>query len=143
MAARRGGSRFERRRVGHPLQDRVLHALERRGSAPVREGRGPRIGVAGSSGSVETTEGAMAPMAMAPVRLTEPMIRENGELRTATWDEALDRAAEGLRRAVERNPGWGAGVFSCSKATNEMIFVAQKFARQVLGTNNVDSCNRT
>jgi len=34
-------------------------------------------------------------------------------------------------------------VFSCSKATNEMIFVAQKFARQVLGTNNVDSCNRT
>ncbi len=65
------------------------------------------------------------------------------QLRTATWDEALDRAAEGLRRAVERNPGWGAGVFSCSKATNEMIFVAQKFARQVLGTNNVDSCNRT
>jgi formate dehydrogenase major subunit len=85
----------------------------------------------------------MASMAMAPVRLTEPMVRENGELRTATWDEALDRAAVGLRRAVERNPGWGAGVFSCSKATNEMIFVAQKFARQVLGTNNVDSCNRT
>ena len=76
-------------------------------------------------------------------RLTEPMVRDDGVLRTATWDEALDRAAEGLRRAMERNPGWGAGVFSCSKATNEMIFVAQKFARQVLGTNNVDSCNRT
>jgi formate dehydrogenase (hydrogenase) len=85
----------------------------------------------------------MASMAMAPVRLTEPMVRENGELRTATWDEALDRAAEGLRQAVERNPGWGAGIFSCSKATNEMNFVAQKFARQVLGTNNIDSCNRT
>jgi anaerobic selenocysteine-containing dehydrogenase len=84
-----------------------------------------------------------ASMAMAPVRLTEPMVRENGELRTATWDEALDRAAEGLRRAMERNPGWGAGLFSCSKATNEMNFVAQKFARQVLGTNNIDSCNRT
>jgi predicted molibdopterin-dependent oxidoreductase YjgC len=76
-------------------------------------------------------------------RLTEPMVREHGELRVATWDEALDRAAQGLRRAVERNPGWGAGLFSCSKATNEMNFVAQKFARQVLGTNNIDSCNRT
>src|SRR4029078_12849585 len=44
---------------------------------------------------------------------------------------------------MERNPGWGAGIFSCSKATNEMNFVAQKFARQVLGANNIDSCNRT
>ena len=82
-------------------------------------------------------------MANGLTRLTEPMVRDKGALRVASWDEALDRAAEGLRRAVERNPGWGAGVFSCSKATNEMIFVAQKFARQVLGTNNVDSCNRT
>jgi predicted molibdopterin-dependent oxidoreductase YjgC len=64
-------------------------------------------------------------------RLTEPMVRDRGELRVATWDEALDRAAEGLQRAVNRNPGWGAGLFSCS------------FARQVLGTNNIDSCNRT
>ncbi len=35
------------------------------------------------------------------------------------------------------------GIFSCSKATNEMNFVAQKFARAVIGTNNIDSCNRT
>ncbi len=76
-------------------------------------------------------------------RLTEPMVRENGGLRTATWDAALDRAADGLRAAIERNPGRGVGLFSCSKATNEMNFVAQKFARQVLGTNNIDSCNRT
>ena len=82
-------------------------------------------------------------MAATLTRLTEPMVRENGELRTATWDEALDRAAQGLRRAIDRNPHRGAGIFSCSKATNEMNFVAGKFARQVLETNNIDSCNRT
>ena len=76
-------------------------------------------------------------------RLTEPLVRENGALRATTWDEALDRAAAGLRVARERNGGDGVGLFSCSKATNEMNFVAQKFARQVLGSNNIDSCNRT
>jgi formate dehydrogenase major subunit len=76
-------------------------------------------------------------------RLTEPMVREDGVLRVATWDEALDRAAKGLRAATARNGGNGVGLFSCSKATNEMNFLAQKFMRQVLGSNNVDSCNRT
>ncbi len=76
-------------------------------------------------------------------RLTEPMVRDDGRLRVATWDEALDRAAQGLRRAADRNSGWGTGVFSCSKATNEMNFIAGKFSRQVLGSNNIDSCNRT
>jgi formate dehydrogenase major subunit len=77
------------------------------------------------------------------VRLTEPMVRENGGLRTATWDEALDRAAAGLQAAFDRNQGNGVGLFSCSKATNEMNFVAQKFMRTVLRSNNIDSCNRT
>jgi formate dehydrogenase (hydrogenase) len=77
------------------------------------------------------------------VRLTEPMVREDGVMRVATWDEALDRAADGLRAATERNGGNGVGLFSCSKATNEMNFVAQKFMRQVLRSNNIDSCNRT
>jgi predicted molibdopterin-dependent oxidoreductase YjgC len=76
-------------------------------------------------------------------RLTEPMVRDGGGLRTATWDEALDRAAVGLRTATERNGGRGVGLFSCSKATNEMNFIAQKFMRQVLRSNNIDSCNRT
>ena len=76
-------------------------------------------------------------------RLTEPMVREDGALRTATWDEALDRAADGLRAASARNGGKGVGLFSCSKATNEMNFVAQKFMRQVMLSNNIDSCNRT
>jgi predicted molibdopterin-dependent oxidoreductase YjgC len=76
-------------------------------------------------------------------RLTEPMVRDGGGLRTATWDEALDRAADGLRRATERNGGQGVGLFSCSKATNEMNFIAQTFMRQVWSSNNIDSCNRT
>jgi len=75
-------------------------------------------------------------------RLTEPLIRENGSLREATWEEALNRAAEGFARARARGPQ-AFGVFSCSKASNEMNFAAQKFARQVMGTNNIDSCNRT
>ena len=77
------------------------------------------------------------------VRLTEPLVRENGTLRRATWEQALERAAAGLRTAREHGGGDGVGMFSCSKATNEMNFVAQKFMRQVLGSNNVDSCNRT
>ncbi|MEV8564891.1 molybdopterin-dependent oxidoreductase [Streptomyces sp. NPDC051322] len=72
-------------------------------------------------------------------RLTHPLVRdEHGELRRASWEEALTRAVEGFRAAR------GAfGLFSCSRATNEMNYVAQKFARVVMGTNNVDSCNRT
>jgi len=76
-------------------------------------------------------------------RLTEPMVRDKGALRIATWDEALDRAAAGLKAATEAKGGAGVGIFSCSKATNEMNFIAQKFIRQVLKSNNIDSCNRT
>jgi formate dehydrogenase major subunit len=82
-------------------------------------------------------------MRAAGERLREPMVRDGGILRPATWDEALDRAATGLGDAVARHGGHGIGLFSCSKATNEMNFVAQKFVRQVLGSNNIDSCNRT
>jgi len=76
-------------------------------------------------------------------RITEPLVRENGVLRPATWDEALTCAADGLRHARDTYGENGMGIFSCSKSTNEMNFLAQKFARQVLGTNNIDSCNRT
>jgi len=70
-------------------------------------------------------------------RLTEPLIRENGELRTATWSEALDRAADGFRAAVDRHGPDTFGMFSCSKATNEVNFVAQKFTRLAIGTSNI------
>jgi formate dehydrogenase major subunit len=76
-------------------------------------------------------------------RLTTPYVREGGELRPATWNEALDVAAAGFARARTTDTSTSFGIFSCSKASNEMNFLAQKFARQVMGTNNIDSCNRT
>jgi formate dehydrogenase major subunit len=78
-------------------------------------------------------------------RLTQPLVRDEkgGPLRPAGWDEALERAASGFRRAVDQHGPTTFGLFSCSKATNEVNYVAQKFARQVIGTNNIDSCNRT
>jgi predicted molibdopterin-dependent oxidoreductase YjgC len=75
-------------------------------------------------------------------RLTEPLVRDGGRLRPATWDEALDRASAGFARARTGGPN-AFGMFSCSKTTNEMNFIAQKFTRAVMGSNNVDSCNRT
>jgi formate dehydrogenase major subunit len=76
-------------------------------------------------------------------RLTRPLVRENGTLRPATWDEALDRAAAGIRASVDRHGPNTFGMFSCSKATNEVNFIAQKLARAAVGSNNIDSCNRT
>ena len=77
------------------------------------------------------------------VRLTQPLVRSGGELRPATWEEALDRAANGFREIISRYGGNALGIFSCSKSTNEMNFLAQKLARQVMRSNNIDSCNRT
>jgi predicted molibdopterin-dependent oxidoreductase YjgC len=82
-------------------------------------------------------------MAMNYTRLTEPLVRERGELRPATWDEALDRATEGFRRTIERHGGDAIGTFSCSKASNEVNFLAQKLVRVGFRSHNVDSCNRT
>jgi predicted molibdopterin-dependent oxidoreductase YjgC len=76
-------------------------------------------------------------------RLTTPLVRDHGALRPASWDEALDRAAAGFRSAVEKHGPQTFGLFSCSKTTNEMNYLAQKFARTVVGSNNIDSCNRT
>jgi formate dehydrogenase (hydrogenase) len=73
-------------------------------------------------------------------RLTTPLVREDGRLREATWDEALARTAAGMKAA---GGGSSVGMFACSKATNEVNYVAQKFMRVALGSNNIDSCNRT
>jgi predicted molibdopterin-dependent oxidoreductase YjgC len=76
-------------------------------------------------------------------RLTQPLVRDAGVLRPATWEEALDRAAAGLRATIDGHGPDAVGMFSCSKATNEVNYLAQKFMRVAVGTNNIDSCNRT
>lgn len=72
-------------------------------------------------------------------RLTQPLVRDNGSLRPAGFDEAMQRIVEGLSPHI----GDSFGMFSCSKATNEVNYMAQKFARVVMRSNNIDSCNRT
>jgi formate dehydrogenase (hydrogenase) len=76
-------------------------------------------------------------------RLAEPLVRDGDGLRPATWEEALDRAAAAVAGARGRDGTRSYGMFSCSKATNEVNYTAQKFSRVVAGSNNIDSCNRT
>lgn len=78
-------------------------------------------------------------------RIVHPLVRDvrGGPLRRASWDEALDRAARGFTAVRDSLGGQAFGLFSCSKSTNEMNYAAQKFARVVMGSNNLDSCNRT
>jgi predicted molibdopterin-dependent oxidoreductase YjgC len=76
-------------------------------------------------------------------RLTQPLVCENGSHRPATWDEAMERVAAAFRKSIARKDPRNFGMFSCSKTTNELNYAAQKFARSVMGTNNIDSCNRT
>lgn len=76
-------------------------------------------------------------------RITTPMVRENGVLVPTSWDHALDVAAEGFRRNLAARGPNSVGIFSCSKSTNEVNFAAQKLARTVFLTHNIDSCNRT
>jgi formate dehydrogenase alpha subunit len=70
-------------------------------------------------------------------RITTPLIKRDGRWYEATWDEALDAAADGLAR----NRGHF-GALASAKATNEDGFVIQKLTRVVMGTNNVDHCTR-
>jgi predicted molibdopterin-dependent oxidoreductase YjgC len=76
-------------------------------------------------------------------RLTEPVVRTGGKLQASTWDAALDAAVAGFRSTIDRLGPSGFGMFSCSKATNEVNYLAQKFTRAVIGSHNIDSCNRT
>ena len=77
-------------------------------------------------------------------RLTTPLIRaEDGELYPASWDEALDRAAQGLLGVRERHGADALAFVSSSRCTGEENFLVQKLSRAVFGTNNVHQCAAT
>lgn len=75
-------------------------------------------------------------------RLTSPLIRENGELRTASWEEALDFAAGKIREIKDNYGPDSLALFSSARASNEENYLAQKMFRAGIGTNNVDHCAR-
>ncbi len=78
-----------------------------------------------------------------PTRLLHPMVRDGSTLVQASWDHALDRAATAIAKVRDTHGGSSVGIFSCSKTTNEMNYFAQKVLRTAVGSNNIDSCNRT
>ncbi len=78
-----------------------------------------------------------------PDRLTTPLVRENGGFRPVTWEEAYDRIAEAFGRVARESGPDAMTLWSSSRATNESNYLMQKFARGVLGTNNIDNCART
>lgn len=75
-------------------------------------------------------------------RLTTPMIRKDGVLTEASWDEALDFAAKRLKEIKEASGPDSVTFLTSAKVTNEENYILQKFARAAVGTNNVDHCAR-
>jgi len=75
-------------------------------------------------------------------RLTAPLIKENGEFREATWEEALDLVAAKFLEIKDQHDADSIGVLTSARVTNEENYIAQKFTRAVLKTNSVDHCAR-
>ncbi|MFC3206347.1 formate dehydrogenase subunit alpha [Aquamicrobium soli] len=96
--------------------------------------------------------------AMSPERLTKPLIRRDdapkaGDIdlrdvdpltvfREATWEEALERAAGGLKKILKEDGGQALAGFGSAKGSNEEAYLFQKFVRLGFGTNNIDHCTR-
>ncbi|MEF8773273.1 MAG: molybdopterin-dependent oxidoreductase, partial [Halobacteriales archaeon] len=99
------------------------------GDAPVNEGR------------VCIKGGAATEVVDHEDRLTDPLIREDGEFRQATWEEAISRVVDELERIREEHEPDAMGFYGSSKTMNEENYLIQKLARRY-GTNNVDNCTR-
>lgn len=80
--------------------------------------------------------------AEAPDRVTTPMIRDGGAFHVVSWGEAIGFIADQLQTIRDRHGSDAIGVLGSARATNEENYLTQKFARVVLGTNNVDCCAR-
>jgi len=77
-----------------------------------------------------------------PERLTDPLIKENNTFRKATWEEALDTVAKRFSDIKASHGPDSLGVLTSARVTNEENYIANKFARGVLKTNNIDHCAR-
>lgn len=77
-----------------------------------------------------------------PNRLTTPLVRKNGTLQEASWDEALDFTASRLKEIRDEHGGDSLGFLSSARCTNEENYLLQKICRAGFGTNNVDACAR-
>jgi len=75
-------------------------------------------------------------------RLQAPLIKENGKFRAASWDEALDLVADKLKGIRDTHGGDALGVLTSARVSNEENYIANKFTRAVLKTNNIDHCAR-
>jgi NADH-quinone oxidoreductase subunit G len=73
-----------------------------------------------------------------PRRLKQPMIRREGKLQPATWEEAIGLIGERFKQVKDADGGQAFGVIGSNRTTNEENYLLQKFARSVLGTNNID-----
>lgn len=77
-----------------------------------------------------------------PKRLTRPLVRKKDRLQPASWQEALELTATRFSRIKEHHGPDAIGILSSAKCSNEENYLLQKFARAVLGTNNIDHCAR-
>jgi predicted molibdopterin-dependent oxidoreductase YjgC len=75
-------------------------------------------------------------------RLTDPLIKENGHFRKATWEEAIGLVAESSRSIRDTHGGDSMACTHIARITNEENYIAHKFTRAVLKTNNIDHCAR-
>jgi predicted molibdopterin-dependent oxidoreductase YjgC len=75
-------------------------------------------------------------------RLTKPLMKKDGKLAVASWDDALNAAAQGLKKVVDAYGPDAVGILASAKVTNEENFLLNKFARATIGTNNIDHCAR-
>ncbi len=75
-------------------------------------------------------------------RLTKPLVKQNGQFKEVSWSEAIGAAADGFKKVLKSSGPEALGVVGSIKTSNEDSFVLAKFAREVLGTNNVDSSAR-
>ena len=76
-------------------------------------------------------------------RLTTPLLRKAGKLVETTWEEALQFIAGKLTSIKNQFGPTALSMFACARTTNESNYVTQKFMRAVIGSNNIDGCNRT